>query len=67
MVPTWNRGQDQPEETSQKATTLTLEREWGLAADSGWGAAETLVGFTMQMERSLCYSKVLGCPSFAHS
>ena len=39
----------------------------GLAADSGWGAAETLVGFTMQMERSLCYSKVLGCPSFAHS
>lgn len=26
MVPTWNRGQDQPEETSQKATTLTLER-----------------------------------------
>ena len=29
MAPTWNRGQDQPEETSQRATTLTLERAHG--------------------------------------
>ena len=36
----------------------------GLAADSGWGAAENLVGFTVEMEWSRCYSKVLGCPPF---